>query len=100
MNGITQVSAFAGVASAVATAAMSAVGTPKKPPISVDTGLLRSLVRNTCTCTRVGWPLGSLGNVTSAGVNETMPPATRFVVAVLMALCTAGPLAVRLSKSL
>src|SRR5690348_15193846 len=82
VKGITQVSALAADASAVAMAATSAVGTPKNPPISVPTGLLRAMVRNTCTWTRVGCPLGSFGKVTSAGVTDTVAPATRLVRAV------------------
>src|SRR3954447_14514982 len=95
VNGITQVSALAGDTSAVAIAATSTLRRPKNVPISVGTALLRALVRNTCTWTRLFFPDGESGNVTSGGVTETAPPATRLLTAVLMALFTAGPLALR-----
>ena len=68
VNGLTQFIAFAGEASAVAVAPMSAVCMPKNFAISVDTGLPRAVVRNTSTLTRLNSPeLGSGGNVTSVG---------------------------------
>src|SRR6266853_4633438 len=65
MNGLTHVSALAGEASAVADAPMSAVGTPNMAARNVGIALPRAVVRKTETATRVGLPVGSLGNVTS-----------------------------------
>ncbi len=76
MNGLTQVMALAGDASAVAVASMSTWFTPKNTPSSVETGFNRAAVRNTWTATRVGCPLGSLGKVTSAGWISTGLPMT------------------------
>src|SRR5262249_54634022 len=95
MNGLTQVSAFAGDASAVPAAPLSAGGPPNLPRRSVGTGLPRAVVRNTFTATRVGFPAGSFGNVTSAGSTDGAASATRFFCAVLTALVTAGPVDVR-----
>src|SRR3982751_634223 len=95
VNGITQVSALAGDTSAVAIAPTSTLRRPKKVPISVGTALLRAVVRNTCTWTRLFCPEGDSGNVTSAGCTDTAPPATLLLVDVLMALSTAGPLGLR-----
>src|SRR5829696_9876991 len=75
VKGITQVSALAGDASAVAVAMMSTVGTPKNGPISVGTGLALCAVRRTVTCTRL-LPLGPAGNVTSAEVTDTLARTT------------------------
>ena len=91
MNGFTQVMALAGVASAVATAVMSTVGTPKNAPIKVGTAFSRSTVRNTCTRTRLSAPLGAGGNVTSAEVTDTFSPRILFSCAVSSALRTTGP---------
>src|SRR5262245_28818258 len=65
VNGLTHVIALAGEASAVATASMLAVFTPKTRPISVCSGLPRAAVRYTCTRTRLFCPEGDVGNVTS-----------------------------------
>src|SRR5947209_5230132 len=100
MNGLTQVAALAGEASAVALAPISTVGTPKSGPISVGIALLRAVVRNTCTATRVGRPKGSLGNVTSAGMTEGAAPIIELAVAALIATDTAGPVDDRSLKSL
>src|SRR3954447_7383823 len=91
VNGITQVSALAGETSAVAIAATSTLRRPKNVPISVGTALLRAVVRNTWTWTRLFCPDGDSGNVTSAGCTDTLPPATWLLVDVLIALSTAGP---------
>jgi hypothetical protein len=97
VNGLTQVMALAGDASAVATAPTSAVFTPKYCAMSVDTGLPRDAVRRTLTRTRLGSPVGSLRNCTSPGVTETFFFITWLPVDALIALVTAGPEAVRLS---
>src|SRR5712691_2598065 len=91
MKGLTQVSALAGDASAVAAAPTLAVGTPNIDPRNVGIALPRSVVRNTCTATRVGFPAGSFGNVTSDVSTDGASFITRFACAVLMALVTAGP---------
>ena len=97
VNGLTQVIALAGDASAVASAWMSTSVTPKKRPISVPTGLPRSSLRNTRTFTRLFRPVGPSGNVTSAGVTLTCAPITWFSRAATIAFCLAGPLVLRSS---
>src|SRR5687768_14571548 len=76
VNGFTHLIAFAGEASAVAVAPMSAVGTPKIPPISVWIGFVRAVVRKTSTRTRFACPPAPSGNVTSAGPTDTGAPMT------------------------
>src|SRR3954447_7073244 len=95
VNGLTQVIAFAGDASAVATALMSVEATPKYLAICVETGLPREAVRRTKTRTRLLLPAGSLRNVTSAAVTETLAAITLLPVAALIALVFAGPVAER-----
>src|SRR5436190_23513313 len=91
VNGFTHVSAFAGDASATATALMLTVGTPKIGPISVGTGFERPAVRYTWTWTRLFRPVGPVGNVTSGGATAGDDVITLFDFAALMAPCTAGP---------
>ena len=90
MNGFTQVIALAGVASAVADALISTVGTPKSDPISVPTELAPA--RWTSTWTRCA-PSGDSEKVTSEGSTVGATPITLLAFAVLMLLWTAGPLA-------
>ena len=97
VNGFTQVIAFAGDTSAVATASMFTWCTLKACPISVPTGLPRSAVRYTCTRTRLLRPDGESGNVTSPGCTSTSALMTSFSFAAVIALWTAGPPAERLS---
>src|SRR5882672_3194547 len=73
VNGLTQVSAFAGEASAVATAPTSTVLIPIIGPRKVAIGLPRALVRKTCTRTRM-----LVGKVTSPGTTDAFTLMTRF----------------------
>ena len=99
VKGLTQVIALAGETSAVAMAPMSAVAMPKYRAISVETGLPRDDVRRTATRTCVASPDESSGNVTSAGVTETLAFMTWLFVAAAIAVVTEGPDAERSSKS-
>src|SRR5439155_26879246 len=92
MNGFTHVIALAGEASAVAVAVMSTEFTPNIDPSSVGTAVPRVPVRYTCTLTRFDCPVGLTGNVTSPPRSDGAFPMTVFDRAVLIALCTAGPL--------
>src|SRR5216110_2809594 len=91
MNGLTHVMALAGDASAMALAAMLTLLTPNIDPIIVATALPRVAVRKTSTCTRLLCPEGLSGNVTSPAVTLGDLKITLLAVAVLIALCTAGP---------
>src|SRR5437660_9177612 len=84
VNGLTHFIALAGDTWAVAVAMMSTCDTPKSDPISVGIALPLSAVRKTSTFTRFGWPFGSSGNVTSAGVTDTIPEITAFDCDVLI----------------
>src|SRR5438034_776097 len=95
MNGFTHVIALVGDASATASAEMLTVGTPKIGPISVGTELACAASRYTCTCTRLGWPFASLGNVTSPAPTDGAAPIITFARAALTAPWTAGPPAER-----
>ena len=79
---------------------MLAVGTPKMGPMSVGIGLPRSSVRNTSTLTRFDCPDGPTGKVTSVLRTDGDSPIMRLAFAALTALWTAGPVEVRLLKSL
>src|SRR5215467_9792401 len=100
VQGLTQVAPFVNEASLVALAPMSTVEMPNNFTMNVGIALFRATERNTWTATRVGCPDGSLGNVTSLGRTDGEAPMTRFACAMLMAFCTAGPLADRSLKSL
>ena len=98
MNGLTHVIAFAGEASAVAVAAISAVDMPKYLAISVDRGLPREARRKTVTFTRFETPASPDQELTSAGVSETTAPITWLAFPVVIALVIAGPVDDRSSK--
>src|SRR6478672_6720284 len=98
VNGLTQVIAFAGEASAVAVAAISAVDIPKYFAIRVDSGLPREALRKTVTFTRFETPPVPIRNSTSAGVSETTAPITWLACPVVIALVFAGPVDDRSSK--
>ena len=92
MNGLTHVIALAGVASAVAVAAIFTVLTPNIEPISVSTGLPRAAVRkHVDDLTRFAAPLGLSGNVTSVGWTSELREITLLCFAALIALSIAGP---------
>jgi hypothetical protein len=97
VNGLTHVIAFAGCASAVASAPMSTVSMPKMGAKNVVSGLPRRLLRSTRTRTCVG-----VGKLTSSGSTEAWRLMTPFspAVAAAMALRTAGPVAERSLGSL
>src|SRR3954467_3901252 len=86
VNGLTQVIAFAGDASAVATALTLAVLMPKYLAISVSTGLPRELSRQTLARTRFAWPVGSSGNVMSSTLTLGAEPMTAFALPAAIAL--------------
>ena len=95
MNGLTQVTAFAGTTWAVAMAPTSAVVMPMIGPMNIEMGFPRAVLLSTRTLT-----LSIAGNVTSAGMTDAFACMTPFCVAVpaLIAFCTAGPVAERSSK--
>src|SRR5438093_4086727 len=88
MNGLTQVIALAGDASAVATGPTSTVFTPIIGPRNVATGFPRAVVLYTFTRTRL-----IVGKLTSAGMTDTFTLITRFCgeVDATIAFWTAGP---------
>ena len=100
MNGFTHVIALAGDTSAVAFAPMLTVGTPNSPPIIVGMAFSRAVIRCTLTRTRFGRPVGPFGKVTSDGSTDGDSPIIRLACAAEIAFVTAGPDALRLSKSL
>ena len=91
---------LARAASAVAVAAMSTESTPNSLPKIVGISLSRATLRRAHTLTRLGWPAGSLGNVTSSGHTDGAVPIIALACAAEIAAETAGPVVVRLSKSL